>query len=108
MTLTFPLPFIEKERQLGTQLIHGTFARACHLLHETRIPSLASALKYALPTLFTALSRLLDKHQDELKFEALDLLSSILPNLPSEVLAKEKKGKEWYTNNTVGRTQIQG
>lgn len=82
MTLTSSL---EKERQLGTQLIHHTLARTCHLLHETRVPSLSSALKYALPTLFTALSRLLDKHQDELKFEALDLLSSMLPNLPSEV-----------------------
>ncbi|KAI7876972.1 hypothetical protein K492DRAFT_239452 [Lichtheimia hyalospora FSU 10163] len=80
----------QKERQLGTQLIHSTFVRTCHLLHEKSVASLASALKYALPTLFTALSGLLDKHQDELKFEALDLLSSILPNLPSEVVRKFK------------------
>ena len=49
------------------------------------IPSLESALKYSLRTLLKTLSKILATNQDKLKFEALNILSVVLPDVPSEV-----------------------
>ncbi|KAI7849899.1 Neurochondrin-domain-containing protein [Circinella umbellata] len=83
----------EQERQLGLQLIHSTFARTCHMLHEEKksIPSLESALKYSLHTLLKALSKILATNQDKLKFEALNILSVVLPDVPPKIMDKFKE-----------------
>ncbi|KAI9319301.1 Neurochondrin-domain-containing protein [Dichotomocladium elegans] len=80
----------KQERQLGMQLVLNAFSRACHMLHEKPVPSLASALKYALPVLLTALSKLLSRDQSSLKFDALETLSGVLPDIPDEVMRKFK------------------
>ena len=49
------------------------------------IPSLESALKYSLQTLLKTLSKILATNQDKLKFEALNILSVVLPDVPPEV-----------------------
>lgn len=76
---------LDQELKLATQLITATYARTCNMLHEKSIPSLNSALKYSLQTTFSALSKILKLNQDKLKFQALDLLARILPDIPSEV-----------------------
>ncbi|KAI9495758.1 Neurochondrin-domain-containing protein [Zychaea mexicana] len=100
-----------QEQELGFQLIHSTFARACHMLHEKPIPSLESALKYSLPTLFTALSKVLANNQDKLKFKTLNVLSSVLPDVPSEIMQKFKesgqdKVSRWLQDLRSGLRQI--
>jgi hypothetical protein len=76
----------EEVRNLCTQLITSVYARSCQLLHESKIPSLASSLKYSLSTLISILSNTLDNDQKMLKFEALNILSSVLPDVPAEVI----------------------
>lgn len=75
----------DKDRILCTQLITTVYARACHLLHEQKIPSLASALKYSLSSLISILSNTLNHDQKILKFEALTILASVLPDVPTDV-----------------------
>lgn len=75
----------DKDRMLCTQLITTVYARACHLLHEQKIPSLSSALKYSLSTLISILSNTLNHDQKMLKFEALTILASVLPDVPTDV-----------------------
>lgn len=76
---------LDRERELASQVISSTYTRACHLLYESNIPSLSSALKYSLQTTFTGLSAILKKNQGKLKFEALAILAHLLPDLPSQV-----------------------
>lgn len=75
----------EEDRTLCTQLITTVYARSCQLLHENKIPSLYSSLKYSLSTLISILSNTLNNDQKMLKFEALNILSSVLPDVPAEV-----------------------
>lgn len=75
----------EEERDMCTQLITSVYTRACQLLHSDKIPSLHSALKYSLSTLIAILSNTLDNDQKMLKFEALTILSAVLPDIPAEV-----------------------
>lgn len=76
----------EQDRALCTQLITTVYARSCQLLHENnKIPSLSSSLKYSLSTLISILSNTLNNDQKMLKFEALNILSSVLPDVPAEV-----------------------
>ncbi|KAI9253994.1 Neurochondrin-domain-containing protein [Phascolomyces articulosus] len=103
----------EQEQQLALQLIHSTFARSCHMLHEKKsIPSLESSLKYSLQTLFTALSKILANNQDKLKFETLNILSNVLPDIPSEIMRKfeeesdQDKLARWLQDLRSGLRQI--
>lgn len=75
----------EEDRTLCKQLITSVYARSCQLLHEKNIPSLSSALKYSLSTLIAILSNTLNNDQKMLKFEALDILTSVLTDVPSQV-----------------------
>lgn len=75
----------EEERHMCTQLIASVYTRSCQLLHSDKIPSLHSAMKYSLNTLIAVLSNTLDSDQKMLKFEALDILSVVLPDVPTEV-----------------------
>lgn len=76
----------EEDRILCTQLITSVYARSCQLLHESKIPSLSSSLKYSLSTLISILSNTLNNDQKMLKFEALNILANVLPDVPSEVI----------------------
>jgi hypothetical protein len=77
----------EQERTLCTQLIISIYSRSCQLLHsQEKIPSLASSLKYSLNTLISILSNTLNNDQKHLKFEALNILTTVLPDIPSEVI----------------------
>lgn len=75
----------EDDRNLCTQLINSVYARSCQLLHNNKVPSLASSLKYSLATLISILSNTLNNDQKMLKFEALNILTSVLPDIPAEV-----------------------
>lgn len=75
----------EEERKMCTQLISSVYTRSCQLLHAEKIPSLYSALKYSLNTLIAILSNTLNNDQKMLKFEALDILSVVLPDIPADV-----------------------
>ncbi|KAI8148522.1 Neurochondrin-domain-containing protein [Fennellomyces sp. T-0311] len=103
----------DQEQQLGLQLLQSTYTRACHMLNEKSIASLESALKYSLQTLFTALSKILANNQDKLKFEALTMLSSVLPGVPSEQIMRkfkddsgEDKVSRWLQDLRSGLRQI--
>jgi hypothetical protein len=76
----------DKDRLLCTQLITTVYARSCQLLHENeKILSLSSSLKYSLSTLISILSNTLNNDQKMLKFEALTILASVLPDVPTDV-----------------------
>lgn len=75
----------EEERKMCTQLISSVYTRSCQLLHADKIPSLYSALRYSLSTLIAILSNTLNSNQKMLKFEALDILSVVLPDIPVDV-----------------------
>ncbi|KAG2213962.1 hypothetical protein INT47_001232 [Mucor saturninus] len=99
------------DRVLCTQLITTVYARACHLLHEHKIPSLSSALKYSLSTLISILSNTLNHDQKMLKFEALTILASVLPDVPTDIMKQvkvesEKKIDQWLDNLLGGLRQI--
>ncbi|KAL1930540.1 hypothetical protein VTP01DRAFT_10702 [Rhizomucor pusillus] len=101
----------DRERELASQVISSTYTRACHLLYESNIPSLSSALKYSLQTTFTGLSAILKKNQGKLKFEALAILAHLLPDLPSQIVKKfkeenEKKLSGWLHDLRAGLKDI--
>ncbi|KAL7319256.1 hypothetical protein PS15m_002414 [Mucor circinelloides] len=101
----------EGERNMCTQLITSVYTRSCQLLHEDKIPSLYSALKYSLSTLIAILANTLDSDQKILKFEALDILSVVMPDIPTEMMKQfkqeqEKKIEEWLDNLLSGLRQI--
>ncbi|KAG2229051.1 hypothetical protein INT48_002732 [Thamnidium elegans] len=101
----------EEDRTLCTQLITTVYARSCQLLHENKIPSLSSSLKYSLSTLISILSNTLNNDQKMLKFEALNILSSVLPDVPAEIIKQfkvdsEKKLDQWLDNLLGGLRQI--
>ncbi|CEP10319.1 hypothetical protein [Parasitella parasitica] len=103
----------DEERDMSTQLINSVYTRSCQQLHseERKIPSLSSALKYSLNTLVAILSTTLNNDQKILKFEALDILSTVLPDVPSEVMNQfkqdqEKKIEVWLDNLLGGLRQI--
>jgi len=79
-----------------TQLIASVYTRSCQLLHQDKIPSLYSALKYSLSTLIAILANTLDSDQKILKFEALDILSVVMPDIPTEVSVKWSK-RNWIS-----------
>ncbi|KAI9273210.1 Neurochondrin-domain-containing protein [Helicostylum pulchrum] len=95
----------EEDRTLCTQLITTVYTRSCQLLHENKIPSLSSSLKYSLSTLISILSDTLNNDQKMLKFEALNILSSVLPDVPAEA-DSEKKLDQWLDNLLGGLRQI--
>jgi hypothetical protein len=77
---------LDDERELCSQLITSVYAKSCHLLNQEKaIPSLASALKYSMTTLLNILSKTLNHDQNKLKFEALNILASVLLDVPAEV-----------------------
>jgi hypothetical protein len=101
----------EEDRSLCTQLVISIYARSCQLLHEQKIPSLSSALKYSLATLISILSNTIKNDQKMLKFEALDILTSVLPDVPLEVMNgvkkdNEKKLETWLDSLLAGLRQI--
>ncbi|KAI7867642.1 Neurochondrin-domain-containing protein [Spinellus fusiger] len=99
----------EEERRLCVQLIKSVYGHACHLLHKEHIPSLASAFAYSLSTLVTALSKVLDLDQAALKFAALDILATVLPDIPMPVVEKFKKmhsEHEWLAPIKNGLRQV--
>ncbi|KAI7902432.1 Neurochondrin-domain-containing protein [Cokeromyces recurvatus] len=97
----------EDEREACSELIKSVYARSCQLLNETKIPSLYSSLKYSLNTLISILSNTLNNNQKKLKFEALDILSSVLTDIPTEVKREqEKKLDNWLDNLLSGLRQI--
>ncbi|KAI8878581.1 hypothetical protein K501DRAFT_228166 [Backusella circina FSU 941] len=102
----------DNERELCSQLIISVYAKSCHLLSQDKsIPSLASALKYSMGTLFNIVSKTLNQDQNKLKFEALYVLASVLPNVPAEVMQKVKAESEkvytkWLKNILNGVRDI--
>ncbi|KAI8646435.1 Neurochondrin-domain-containing protein [Parasitella parasitica] len=101
----------DMEREMCTQLINSVYTRSCQLLHSEKIPSLSSALKYSLTTLVAILSRTLNNDQKILKFEALNILSTVLPGIPSELMRQfkqeqEKKVDGWLDDLLGGLRQI--
>ncbi|ORZ01289.1 Neurochondrin-domain-containing protein [Syncephalastrum racemosum] len=84
----------DKERDLASQVIVTTYYRASHLLHEKNVPSVSSALKFSLKTTLSFLMAVLDESRSMAKFESLDMLVRILPELPSEVVQKFKDENE--------------
>ncbi|KAF7723169.1 hypothetical protein EC973_002304 [Apophysomyces ossiformis] len=101
----------EAERELGVQVVKSVYARACHQLHNGSVPSLASALKYSLRTIMDICSNVFNKDQNHLKFAALDILSQILPDVPSEIMQKfkyesEKSSTSWLQSIRSGLRQV--
>lgn len=85
---------LDKERELASQVVVSTYSRASHLLHEKNTPSVASAVKFSLKTTLSFLTAVLDESRSMTKFESLDMLVRILPELPSEVVQKFKDENE--------------
>ncbi|KAI8972686.1 Neurochondrin-domain-containing protein [Pilobolus umbonatus] len=101
----------KEERDLCSDLIQSVYARSCHLLNSAEIPSLSSTLKYSLNTLFHLLSAILCDDQKALKFTSLDLLYSIVPNIPIKTIQAFKKESEkslekWLSNIQDGLRQL--
>ncbi|KAI9485846.1 MAG: Neurochondrin-domain-containing protein [Benjaminiella poitrasii] len=101
----------DREREACTELIKSAYARSSQLLEQGRIPSLYSSLKYSLNTLISVLSKTLNNNQKKLKFEALDILSFVLTNIPAEVMKQVKQEQEkkidgWLDNLLGGLRQI--
>ncbi|OBZ91049.1 Neurochondrin [Choanephora cucurbitarum] len=80
-----------EERTACTELMVSVYQRACGLVSQEKIPSLASALKYSFSTLLSILSNALDQDQKLLKFEALHILSHVLPAASLEMMQQVKK-----------------
>ncbi|KAG0175718.1 hypothetical protein DFQ30_000047 [Apophysomyces sp. BC1015] len=101
----------KNERELCIQVLKSVYGRACHQLHSESIPSLASALKYSLRTIMNICSKIFNTDQDKLKFIALDILSQILPDVPSEIMQKfkfevEKLSGQWLESMRSGLRQV--
>ncbi|OAD67815.1 hypothetical protein PHYBLDRAFT_79070 [Phycomyces blakesleeanus NRRL 1555(-)] len=100
----------EEERKLCVDLIKAIYGRTCHRLHEAKVPSLMSSLRYSLKTLFGILASVFNQDQAKLKFYCLDILANVLPDLPDEVVQAHKKEVEpeatWLVNIRRGLRQI--
>ncbi|KAI8975240.1 Neurochondrin-domain-containing protein [Mycotypha africana] len=101
----------KEERESCTELINSVYTRSAQLLDEEKIPSLFSTVKYSLNTLLSILSNTLNNYQDLLKFEALKILSTVLPAITVEMmtqvkLEQEKKIESWLDNLLNGLRQI--
>ncbi|KAI8374814.1 Neurochondrin-domain-containing protein [Blakeslea trispora] len=95
-----------EERSACTDLILSVYQRSCALLSEANIPSLSSALKYSFGTLFSILSNALDQDQKLLKFEALNILSGVLPAVSFEKEQPETKVEDWLNHFLTGIRQL--
>ncbi|CAO3699473.1 unnamed protein product [Rhizopus stolonifer] len=90
-------------RQLASQLIVSVYTRSARI----SAPSINQALSYSLSTtLFPILCKTIDHDQKLIKFEALTLLSSILPEVPAEKLKDESKLPAWLDQLLAGLRQI--
>ncbi|KAG1453101.1 hypothetical protein G6F56_007655 [Rhizopus delemar] len=90
-------------RQLASQLLVSVYTRSARI----SAPSINQALAYSLSTtLFPILCKTIDRDQKLIKFEALTLLSSILPEVPAEKLKNESKLPAWLDHLLAGLRQI--
>ncbi|KAI9017870.1 Neurochondrin-domain-containing protein [Phycomyces nitens] len=100
----------EEERNLCLALIKAIYGRTCHRLHEAKIPSLVSSLRYSLKTLFGILASVFSQDQAELKFQCLGILAQILPDIPAEIIDQYKNQVDpkatWLVDIRKGLRQV--
>ncbi|RCH91979.1 hypothetical protein CU098_008382 [Rhizopus stolonifer] len=81
----------QQEREKCTALIVSVYRHSSECLANQKIPSLYSATKYSLGTLISIMTDTLDQDQKQLKFEALHILSAVLPHMSTEMMQQVKK-----------------
>lgn len=93
----------EEIRELASQLLITVYRRSAHI----SAPSINQALDYSLSTtLFPLLCKAIDFDQKWIKFESLNLLGSILPEVPVDCLKKSNQLETWLGQLLSGLRQI--
>ncbi|ORE05855.1 hypothetical protein BCV72DRAFT_208490 [Rhizopus microsporus var. microsporus] len=95
----------KEPRELASQLLISVYTRSARI----SAPSINQALEYSLCTLFPILCKTLDQDQKLVKFESLNLLSFILPEMPAESLKQLKSDNRlsvWLDHLLGGLRQI--
>ncbi|KAI9283177.1 Neurochondrin-domain-containing protein [Sporodiniella umbellata] len=93
----------KETKELASQLLVSVYTRSVRI----SAPSIEQALEYSLSTtLFPILCRIVEEDQKIIKFEALSLLSKILPEMPVEKLKKESKLPKYLSQMLNGLRQV--